>query len=328
MAKLKCAISGLSVSVQHVPIVCQESIGYYHPIFALPRKRLYGLYSKHCSEQLTPTDSYLLFLALLHSTDQVTWAAPASRDPVTATTATLIANNIAQLITVIEETDCISHPSFSQPKLVVSTSNSSLRDIHSYIEAWHTNVSRFRSGYREAELENRLQILENKLSHCILSGLSEERYIHVVANWAAKAAGFPEDKHEEYKKIIRTCFNSTKMFNTPLAELKTIKSFCEENIEPGSIHFHKLMEVLREGITRHTNYLGMTPEVLGYRLIPIDTSKQELAIEVIRSSAPKYTPARESYPDTISFIRAKLAFTVATAAAQAKREEDAIGDSE
>jgi hypothetical protein len=313
MAKLKCAISGLTIAVQHVPIVCQESIGYYHPIFAVPRKHLYGLYSKHCSEHLTPTDSYLLFLALLHSTDKVTWTVPVTRDPTSASTATLIANNIAQLIAVIEETDCISHPSFSQPALVVSTTNSSLRDINAYIVSWKNNISRFRSGYKEAELENRLQKLENKLSHCILSGLSEERYIHVIANWAAKAAEFPREKEDSYKKIIRTCFNSDKMFSTPLSELKEVKSYCEASIEPGSIHFHKLMEVLREGITRHTNYLGMAPEVLGYKLIPVDTTKQELAVEIIKTNAPTSPPVRESYSDTMSFIRAKLAFAVATA---------------
>lgn len=315
MAKIHCAISGITFNCDHLPIALSNTAGYFHPVFALPYKRLLGLYSKHCQGHLTSTDSYLLFCAFLHSTGQVNWEQPASCNPASHQTTKLVENNISQLIRVIEVTNTITIPSFSQPSFTVASDNSALLQVPNWIKAWKANIQEFRDGYRQATLDKRIEEVEKKLTYLIISPNATHSYVSVIADWAAKTAEFPKDKIEGWKKTIRACFNSEKMFSTPLAELREIKTFCENNIEPGSIHFHKLYEVLQEGIARHTDFLGMRPEALGYSLLPIDATAQDAELESIIMQAPISEPTRLEYPDYTDYIKAKLRYRLATRAA-------------
>ena len=316
MAKIHCAISGLAFSCDHGPLTLTFKDGYYHPIFALPYKKLYGLYSKHCSVQLTPTDSYLLFLAFLHSTDQVIWAHPATCNPRDKKTAQLVENNLQQLIRVIESTNIITIPSFKQPSFVVDSGNSKLEQIPNWIAAWNSNIDDFKNGYVAQKTFEDLMKVENKLSYYLKSGINPENYSFAVASWAAKAADFPPHKTEAWCKLIRSCFNSAKMFSTPIAEIREVKEYCEQNIEAGSIHFHALMSTLREGSARHTDFLGLTsPNSLGYTLLSVDSTKNSSEVEAIIAKAPSAPPSRLDYSSDLEFIRAKLRYRVAERAA-------------
>lgn len=312
MAKIRCAISGLTLEIPHVPLTLSAEIGYYHPIFALPYRKLYGLYSKHCAGELTETDSYLLFLAFLHSTEQIKWEAPASLTP-GESTSYLVENNLLQLIKIIETTSMILHPAFVQPSFVVSKDNSLLHQIPNWIEAWENNIKDFQEGYKSKRMQEDLQKLENKLSYYLKSGLNPEEYAFAVASWADKAAGFPNHKTEEWCKIIRTCFNSERMFSTPLLELKKIKAYCEENIEVGSIHFHALMSTLNEGINRNLNFLGVSGisiQTVGYNLIPPSSTAQSTELAAIIANAPEEPPKRTEYSSDMEFLKAKLRYRV------------------
>ena len=315
MARIHCAISGITFNVDNVPLVLHSSAGYYHPIFALEYKKLYDLYAKHLKGHLTSTDSYLLFLAFLHSTDQVEWKHPASCNPKDKGTIQLVENSIQQLITVIEQTAIIYHPSFKQPSFSVSKDNSKLSQVPNWIAAWEDNVVAFSEGYHNQRLQESLMKVENKLSYYIKSGLSPKDYSFAVAAWAAKAADFPASKREEWCKIIRTCYNSNKMFSTPVTELRAIKEYCEENIEAGSIHFHSLMSTLREGVKRHKEFLGLgKPEDLGYTLLPVDSTKGDIELASILADAPKEAPKRKDYDSQFNFLRAKLRYRVVISA--------------
>lgn len=322
MAKITCAISGITFSCNHAPCTLQAVDGYFHPIFALPYKKLYGLYSKHCKGELTPTDSYLLFLSFLHSTEQITWKHPATCKPTDSSTISLIENNLGQLIRVVEATGIIRHPSFKQPSFTCTLDSSDLHSISNWIAAWQENIQDFTTGARDQRLYESLQKLENKLSYYLKSGLSPERYAFAVAAWADRAAEFPAPKRELWMKTIRTCYNSSKMFSTPLDRLREIKAYCEENIEAGSIHSFSLMQTLKEGISRHTDYLGMNPIALGYTLMPIDSSVNDAAVEAVKSKATLEAPSRLDYQSDGDFLRARLRYRVAsiTAITASKKE--------
>jgi hypothetical protein len=321
MANFTCAISGLRFKTSGLESVSVSSgAGYFHPVFALQTKQLYSLYSKHCRGQLTNADSYLLFLAFLHSSSKIEWQSPATLDPAAPKTISLIENNLSQLLSVLEQTDAIAHPSFKQPSFIVTYENCQMHQIPYWIEAWEENIDDFKQGRADLRELQDLQEVENKLSNLILSGEKPEHYAHIIASWSAKAADFPPHKSERWQKTIRSCFNINKMFNTPLSELKEIKDYCECNIEAGSIHFHSLMNVLKEGIGRNLDYLGGSSLALGYTLlstesISLDQKKAELknAAEVaaLAAKAPTNKPVRVDYASSLDFLRAELAYRVA-----------------
>lgn len=314
-----CAISGIRFDSSFLDnITLPHTAGYFHPVFALPNEQLYKLYTSHCKGYLTPKDSYLLFMAFLHSSGKIEWKYPASLNPNDTRTRTIIENNLAQLISVLEKTAIISHPSFTQPSFVVNHHNSELAQIPYWIEAWNDNIEDFNLGIASDKEQADLISVTNKLSHLILSGEDPMLYAHVIADWASITACFPIAKDEEWKRTIRSCFNMTKMFNTPLSLLKEIKDYCECNIESGSIHSHSLYNVLKEGINRHVDYLGGGSLALGYTLLSPDSvddmereRKGEAEIKVILASAPEHPPREEDYPTSLAFLKAKLAYRVA-----------------
>lgn len=320
MATITCAISGISFKSDYMTALnISYTEGYFHPVFAANHQQLHYLYSLHTSGKLSASDSYLTFLALLHSSGKIEWRHPATIDPTSKATRSLIENNIAQLVSVLAMTDAIKHPGFKQPRYTITHNNSDLEQVGFWIRAWQDNINSFHT-YR-AGLSDRKELakIENYLSTLILSGEETKNYSHIVADWADIAADFPAAKREEWKRIIRTCFNVTKMFNTPLSSLKEIKDYCECNIEVGSIHFHTLSEVLKKGISCHVDYLGGSTLARGYELLPdladSDTLEamlaNEKAVSDIIAKAPKEEPKKENYSSQLDYLKAKLAYRAA-----------------
>lgn len=328
MANIKCCISGLSFQASffgtqdsnlYVPI----TEGYFHPIFAAPNKALYTLYSKHAKNMLTKTESYLLYLAFLHSSEKVLWNVPASLDPKATSTTRLIENTFSQLINVIQQTNCIVNPAFHQPSYRVSIHNSDLASLPNYIEAWEDNLTRFKAGIATQKILADLARTEAKLQECIYSSDPPAKYASVIASWADKAAEFPADKKFLYIDTIKACFNEGRMIRTPLALLKEIKEYCECNIEAGSIHFHALMDTLTNGIKSHMDYLGGSSLALGYTLLDLNTpeGKQIKESELKTSAALAQLteqvnleagpPDESRYATRAEYIKAKLAYMTA-----------------
>lgn len=317
MCLLTCAISGISFQVPYMDaIVISHTEGYYHPIFAAPYNTLCKLYSMHTKGMLDPTDSYLLFLAFLHSSEKITWNVPVALTPTAASTKKLIQNYLAQLVGVLHKTHCISHPSFKQPAYTVTKDNCDLHTVKHWIDSWNENIEFFQAGRISQREYEALTKTENKLTKLILSGEDPKDYSHVIAKWASQAAEFPPNKDEYWKRTIRSCFNISKMFSTPLTDLKQIKDFCECNIEAGSIHFHTLIKVLNEGISRHIDYLGGSSLALGYTLLPNPTSiaakealkKNDEAILQLASKAPDSCPVESDFSSQLDFLKARIAY--------------------
>lgn len=331
MARVTCAISGIRFDCsyfEHLNIPHTE--GFVHPIFATSHKQLHYLYTAHCKGQLTSNDSYLLFMAFLHSSNKIKWLHPAACNPNELHTKQLIENNLAQLVAVLEKTAVIRHPHFVQPSFNVTYENCALDQIKNWIKAWDNNIRDFYTGKIDDRTRNELQLVENRLSKLILSGEDPKTFSHVVANWADKAASFPPELADSYKEVISSCFSINKMFNTPLPLLKEIKDYCECNIEVGSIHFHTLSQVLNEGISRHIDYLGGSSLALGYTLLTPTTGanagaelKNSAELVTLAAKAPSNEPIAADYPTSLAFLRARLAYRVATTAIKAELAAEA-----
>tara|TARA_R110000772_G_scaffold71825_2_gene157181 strand:+ start:217 stop:1227 length:1011 start_codon:yes stop_codon:yes gene_type:complete len=329
MTTISCAISGLTFNCSgidnlHIPI----SAGYFHPLFAASSQDRQALYSRHCKGMLSPTDSYLLFLAILHASGNVEWHSHVKLNPLAQDTIVLVETNIAKLIHAIEQSAAILHPQFYQPSFRVTEHNCDLSSISAYIEELESNVADFRFGYASQKEADALQILENRLTALVLEGTHPDKCATIIAEWANKVAQFPEDKAELYIRTIKACFSPTKMFNTPASLLHEIKAYCELNIEAGSIHFHALEEVLEKGIANHLDYLGVglagtggletlpiehkTTATISTRLPPV-TTKNQAAIAAVIAKAPKTLPQPADYSSNLEFLQAKLAYRAARA---------------
>lgn len=313
MAKIHCSFSGLHLNCDHVPMTLALGEGA-HPIFYLPQKKLLGLYSKYCKNHLTDKDSYLLFVALLNTTDSVKFAVPAIYTP---SAPGIVARNIGKLVRVIWETDAISIPSFTQPQFYIRAETADLTNVDAWIAAWDQNIKDFKSDYKDSMVWEDLKKAENKLTYLIKSSAKDAKYATGVATWASKAAEFPPAQANEWEAIIRKSFNPNAMFSTPKATIKNIKEFCEENIEVGTIHFHALMETLDTAVKNHCDFLGLwdVGESIKGKESPDEQKSRAAALATeeeykqgIIAKAPDRCPAENEYPSKIAYLRAKMAW--------------------
>jgi len=323
MAIVTCAISNITYKVPHVPMLLDNTF-IAHPIFYAPSDVLEKLYIRYNQGQLRETDSYLLFLALIHSTDCVEWEHPCTDSPKEARTIQIIASSIEELTRVIWMTGEICHPAFKQPRYIFRKEGHTLKNIKHWIAAWRENISNFRLGIAIQEEIDALTVVENRLAILVRSGTQDITLASCVAEWASKAACFPRNKEEEYKSVIRKCFTPAKIFTVDTAVIKEIKHFCEDNIESTSIHFHTLMETLRAGYKNNLNYLGIVDaenfkeeKPQEYRIFSQKEEgileKEAETLKDTISKAPENEPIESEYRNKLEYMRARLKYMTAKA---------------
>jgi hypothetical protein len=347
MASFTCCISGLVISCDHFPIYLGTESKTCHPIFHAPQKKLFSFARKWAAHELTETDSYLLFLALLKSTDRVYFRLPAIH---TERTAQIVANNMEQLMIAVSRMNSVGTPETVFPPIAITADSRSLDSARYWIEAWMENYEEFKKGYSFASSIKKLSIREAALERMIKSPHRDtSSYAEILAEWAADAANFPVYPTlvdginiplcDYWKKVI-TAAAKREYFTVPKIELLDVIEHCENNIEPGSIHFHKLMEVLKdtraylEGFlgeinspkqtNRHNrlelwNFAPDAPRNDGSSISGNDDVFTE-NIQAIINSAPAKEPIRSEFTSSLEYIKAKIKYSTAQAAIKSMSE--------
>ena len=317
--RIKCAYSGLELQITYFPgsLTHNECV---HPVFYIPQKTLLSYIRKWGAGELTKHDSYLLYLALLNSTELVEFRTNARYE--VGKTDSIIAQNMEALARIIAYSNIIKHPSFSLPKIAITKETSNLFNSNIWIQNWMDCYYSFQQGFlkereiqkirqREALLQTFIKNVNKPISH----------YAKILADWAAEAGDFPTfpitvdgkstSCREYWKTIIIRCCKSESIFTILGSDLEELILHCEDNIEHGSIYSHTLMELLRAGQRRQQNYLGLGDVDLTsttYQIIAdTDTVEDAAKMELILS-APASIPIEGNYPSKIAFLRAKLKY--------------------
>jgi hypothetical protein len=328
MAKILCKYSGLEVRVEHFPISIEDG-SCFHPIFAVPQKKLWKYVSnwKTGDTSLTPTDSYLLFLALLKSTDFVDFRTSVWR---TTITDSIVAANMESLASVVSDIAGIRHPRLVIPHFAVTKETRTLSNVKHWIEVWQNCYSDWRQGIVDANLRGKLASKEAALEKLIKNPtIPPERYAHILASWAAIAGAFPEFPvrlpdgevttcSEYWQSIICNCYNSINMLAIPEKDVRECLDHCEDNIELGSIFSYHLFNTLREGLTTIRGFFSIGSTT--YTLVENATADaiESANLETIRKSAPIEKPIRSQYVSEFQFTRARMNWNLANPGDQIK----------
>lgn len=330
--KILCSYSGLELQITYFPGTIER--GEVHPVFSLPQKRLLSYLGKWSAQELTPPDSYLLFLALLNSTGKVEFRLPALRAP---NTEAIVANNMEALAKVVYKINEIVHPAFSIPTFVISQETRSLETITQWIDTWESNIKDFNDGYRSFSLSRALLVREEALERLIKHPTRKvDTYAHILADWAEIAGSFPsflvttpsgEKKtcSTYWKSIISKCCKGESIFSIPSEDLKELITHCEDNIIHGSIFAHSLMDLLKRGREKQTNFLGLgDTDISGvtFKILSPTDSVEDANLQALIDSAPTSAPVEREYPSKLAYLRAKLKWETAE-----RYKKEAVNDS-
>ena len=323
--KILCSFSSIEFNVDHFPGTFY-SRELAHPIFSLPQKKLVGYAGKWAGGQLTATDSYLLFLALLRSSDLIDWRVPVSK---CEQTDSIVANNMEALLRTVIKLNTVSDPSEVFPHYAISNDTRFLTNVQYWIQNWDHCYNEFKSGYKSAHESAVLIRRENALTRLIKNPHRPvSSYAGELAHWASQAGNFPTFSiispfgsslgqqiscSEFWKEIITRCTRNEYIFSIPDKDLAELVTHCEENIPIGSIHSHALFKVLRDAATRKKVFLDIgDPDIKSsYTLLSGSQSVEDANMKALIDSAPTEEPVREHYPSQFQYTRAKLRWDMA-----------------
>lgn len=325
--KILCAYSSIEFTVEHFPgsLTSREA---YHPVFNFPQRKLLGYLSKWSAGELTPTDSYLLFLALLRSSDLVSFRVPAVR---TESTDQIIANNLEHLAIAVTKLNTVQNPQVHFPQYVISSDTKTLVNVEFWIKNWLEAHKEFAEGKSRAiddrdewkKLAIRQSALERliKSKHRLVSSYSSQ-----LADWAAVAGKFPEaltvsrfsglkcSISDYWKQIIHKCAHDSQIFSINRQDLEELIEHCETEIPIGTIFSNLLFSILREAESKSKNFLQLGEIDLSkstYQILSSSDSVEDANIRAMIQSAPETEPKQEDYPTKLAYFKAKSRYELA-----------------
>lgn len=323
MARITCSKSGVIFNCEHMPTSLPSS-SFTHPIFYLQQHKLISLAGKWAAQQLTPTESYLLYLALLDSTSLIVWRTHASYHNLTDS---IVASNMQSLLTIIGKINVINHPSFALPSFAITAETHTLANSNHWIESWTENYNDWYQGKREQALRDKLADREVALQRLIKSSIPTEQYATKLADWACTAASFPtfDINHpltglpisvgDYWKQLIKCAADEDKLWRFPRKDIEELVEHCEDNLQMGDIYSHTLMKYLRRSLAKYDDYLGFgdTPTThTPFRILSHDSSVQEINTAALLATAPTEEPKKHQYATTGAWLKAYTKWKLAT----------------
>lgn len=333
--KATCAYSGIAFSCEHFPATVTSS-ELVHPIFYLKPAKLLSYISNWADGSLNETDSYLLFLALLSSTEQVVWRLPVER---TAKTNQLVANNMEKLASLSVSILQLKNRKEILPAFTISADSRSLDNVSDWLLVWEQALVDYKTGYRSTNQLQKQRDAESYLERVIKDNTRDARsYSKLLANWADLAGNFPRfltltpsgskvPLNMYWKELIVKACLEDSIFTISQSDLDELIEHCEQEIPHGSIYAHRLMKILKTAAKSQRDFFGNLDT--SFVVLSPDTSVEDANKVALMATAPSEPPSRGQYATLAGYLKAKIAYdmvqkyhpTVATTSTQG--EDDA-----
>lgn len=316
--QILCAISGITFDVQHFPATLTQR-ECMHPVFILGQKRLLHAIPRYKNGGLTDTDKFLLFAALLHSTEAVEFRVPLVRS---SDTQAIIASNMESLFRIIIKCSELHNRAngFSLPHIAITPDNNDLANIGALLRVWDTSITEYLNGCKDSNIRQRIKNKEAILERYIKDSTKNPAlYAKLLAQWAAVAAHFPVSMtlfgtneiaiSAMWQDMIICAAKKENLHKFALADWEELLEHCEQHIDLGSIYSHKLFELLRYAISIKNGMgnllLTTSSKSRNYIIMEDNTETMQANIAAMILQAPDEEPVIGEYPDKISYMRAR-----------------------
>jgi hypothetical protein len=330
-----CTYSGLSFNVEYFPgsLYGPEAC---HPIFHLPQKKLLAYIGKWAAGELTDIDSYLLFTAVLKSSDLVVFRTRVKR---THMTASIVANNMEGLVKIVSKLNVVQRAESFFPHYVVSPDTSDLSNVAYWIENWKDKYQEYLDGasrssaHDMSKINRRDAALERMINNRYKP---KSAYATQLAEWAAVAGSFPTFNTvsrftglkvtcaQYWQEIIVKCANDSGIYAVNDNDLKELIEHCRDNIPVGSLFAHTLFQIIDKAQGKLSNLLGfgdLDARKTAFTLLSAEDTVEKANMIALVQSAPEQKPKREQYPTQFAFMKAKMRWDMSQKFPQKAEEE-------
>lgn len=333
MAQVLCNKSGILFNCEFLPISLYSN-EISHPFFSIPQKKLLLCAKDWAMGKYTIEQAYLLYLALLDSTDNIQWRSHAE---VTEETPAIVAANMEALIKVIGGINLITHAAFKLPQFIITRDTRTLTNSHHWIKIWEENITDWMSSRKDPvareEFRKKAEIRETALDRMIRKAYAANpaKVATLLAEWAALVGHFPKSMtshpitnrqvsiEEYWQQIIKIAHNEDKLWHYPRSDIEELIEHCHEHIRNEGIRGHALFTLLNTALKNYDMYLGLanmevtrTPRgSTKFTVLEDDQSKYAAAIKTLIAAAPSDEPKQDQYPSHFAYVKALMQWKIA-----------------
>jgi hypothetical protein len=318
LAKILCGYSSILFNCDYFPITLRARESH-HPIFNVPQRKLFTYLHKWSTRELTNVDSYLLFLAMLNSSELVDFRIPAIR---TDQTDSIVAQNMEYLFKTVLKINEVNTPTVQFPRFAITTDTRGLQNIQYWIDIWAEKYNDFATKAGKDYDTHKLVHKEARLEKLIKNPHKTIKdYAFYLAEWAADAGAFPTfninnpvtglptSLSDYWKDIIVKAATNYQIYTIVDKDLQELLDHCEENINRiGSIYSQKLFSLLEHAERVKKNFMELGDIDLSktkYHLLDAQDTVEEANLRAAVDSAPPEMPIRENYPTKFQYLKAK-----------------------
>lgn len=321
--KIICAYSAIQFSCEHMPGMYGDD-NSCHPIFNLPQRKLLNYTKKWAAGELSPIENYLLFIALLKSTELVSFRVQCN---VSEKTESVIANNMEKLIKIAAKVTQIKKHTNFFPHFIITQETKSLVMTPHWIQSWEDTYKEYLDGYKKSYDSKNLIDKERALERLIRNPHNHvSTYSSKIAEWASVAGSFPEFNikspfsglpiscSDYWKILIKKAASEETLHQIRQKDLEELIEHCETNIPIGSIYSHELFKVLRTAKKKQEAFLelgDMDIVKTTYQILTSNDSAEHANIRAMIQSAPAEKPKPESYPSKMAYLVAQARWNMA-----------------
>ena len=309
--KVTCQFSGVEYEVPNFPNMRLTSV---HPIFHANIKQLLSRVGEWHAGKMTPNESRLLFLALLHSTELVEFRTTALPSPA------VVAKNMEHLIKFIGWSSGLSFPARVLPRFAITPETSDMENVNHWLGAWEAARADFQAGYIPTSQLSKMRNREAALERLIKNSQKKvDDYSSMLGAWAMEAANVPAPLREYWMELFT--LKGVAVHGAKRVDLEELVEHMLDNLDHGSIYSSKALKHVKELLERNVkgvNYaLGMDDIVF------VEDSIEAHNKRLIAAKAPAELPVLGAYPTKLAYLRAKAAWDVAQTLKQDQDEYNA-----
>lgn len=310
-----CSLTGLEFRTQYLGKV---KVYQQHPVFSLPLPNLLAQAENWITGKLSDTETKLLFLALLKSTDLVTFS---SREGDKANyinpSIKTINSNMERLLSTCTWIENYS-AAVTFPRFIVTKNNHSLDNISIILDAWANAKNLARENYSEKTTREILDKKAEALDKLLRKVYDKPKtYPRILGTWALDVANCPTYLRDSWLDMF--CRKGTALWNTDKEDYELLLDYFETNAvfmeytSNGNLKALTTLRYLRELVKE--NQEGCLGSLTSFSIVENDFELNSL--QAITNSTNSNInavvlgekfPVAEDYNNRLDFIKAKIAW--------------------
>lgn len=321
--KVSCRYSGIEFRAEHFNM---QVLGE-HPLFLLETNRLLSLYrvwlnqinDKQEAIKLGETETKLLFVALLKSTELVKFQIPARPTFITAT------RHMPKLAEFVAFRQTIPNVEVAFPHIAITPDTDDCIAAGTWLDRWESCKQDWMDDYRQSYLNVKLQHLEDLLMRFIKSPEGNQaRKVSRLCEWALVASDTPKEKWEYWTTLFK--LRGLEIFQANTSHLEYLLEYMEDNLPHGSNFSFETLRHIREIYARNSKgllfNLGGGEDGEDNDLDPFFTSDnpfkfieddvESINKRIAAQGAPLKEPSKIDYPNLVEYLQAKAKWLLAS----------------